>query len=60
MNMSHNLYIHIYHIHVKYTSNDLEIRHLSVSEMRTMWHSYGVATVSRIHKITGLFCKRTL
>jgi len=29
-----------------------------VSHMNTSWYLYGVATISRLLKITGLFCKR--
>ena len=25
-----------------------------------VWYTYWVATISRLHKITGLFCKRAL
>ena len=32
----------------------------SICEQRRVYSTYGVATVSRIDKIIGLFCKRDL
>jgi len=38
----------------------LSIHSLSLSSCLTFFHVYGVATISRLPKIIGLFCKRAL
>jgi len=60
------IYIYIYtHMNIYIYINMSQVRLIHMCDMtlrnvRDTTHSHGVATVSRIDKIIGLFCKRDL